>query len=401
MRECQEKFEDADFIKRLNTDPYTMGFANGVLELQHWDSDDRSGRPRVHFRPGRPEDYISFHMGDDDGERGAINYEPYNPAAPEQKAIAEFFAKIYPDPVLREYMLTLLSSCLEGANREQRFYVMQGPGGNGKSMIEKLMEYTFGDYGTSLSTTVFTRKRPESGAANPDIITVMNRRYIHTGEPDDNENINTSIMKAWSGGDLVCARGLFADQEKFPIRGKIFMSCNYLPPVSKMDNGTWRRLRVIPHVSLFKDPGDPVIDPSKNIYEKDHHLEGKLKHWRTAFLSLLVHYYDTHYLAHGLKEPDCVTTASNKYKEENDVFNTFFSENFVKDPSAGPLLAKEVRGIFRDWKKSLGRACDLKENTVLDRMKEVCGCGSSDKEFWGVRQADESTDMSGNVLRTA
>jgi len=401
MRECQEKFEDADFIKRLNTDPYTIGLANGVLELQHWDSDDRSGRPRVHFRPGRPEDYISFHMGDDDGERGAINYEPYNPAAPEQKVIAEFFAKIYPDPVLREYMLTLLSSCLEGANREQRFYVMQGPGGNGKSMIEKLMEYTFGDYGTSLSTTVFTRKRPESGAANPDIITVMNRRYIHTGEPDDNENINTSIMKAWSGGDLVCARGLFADQEKFPIRGKIFMSCNYLPPVSKMDNGTWRRLRVIPHVSLFKDPGDPVIDPSKNIYEKDHHLEGKLKHWRTAFFSLLVHYYDTHYLAHGLKEPDCVMAASNKYKEENDVFNTFFSENFVKDPSAGPLLAKEVRGIFRDWKKSLGRACDLKENTVLDRMKEVCGCGSSDKEFWGVRQADESTDMSGNILRRA
>ena len=81
------------------------------------------------------------------------------------------------------------------------------------------------------------------------------------------------------------------------------------------------------------------------------------------------------------------------------MFNTFFSENFVKDLSAGPLLAKEVRGIFRDWKRSLGRACDLKENTIFDRMKEVCGCGSTDKEFWGVRTADEASDLSGNLIR--
>jgi P4 family phage/plasmid primase-like protien len=397
MRECQEKFEDPTFLKKLNADPYLVGVSNGVLELQHYENEARTGRPHVYFRDGRPDDFVSFQMGGEDDD--ALTYEPYNAADPTQTALSEFFSKIYPDAVLREYVLTLLSACLEGANKEQKFYVMQGVGSNGKSMIELLMELTFGDYGTSIGTQVFTRKRPDSGAANPDIITVQKRRYIHMGEPDDDEKINTSIMKQWSGGDRIAARGLFADQEKFSIMAKILMSCNDLPPVSKMDNGTWRRMRVVPHLSIFKDPGDPAIDHSKHIYEKDLHLESKIPHWRKAFLSLLVHYYETHYLEHGLKEPSCVMLASNKYKEENDVFNKFFEENFVRDSAAVPILAKEVKNIWRDWKRSMGRAIDLREGAVLDRMKEVCGAGSSDKEFFGIRVLDDGPDLSGALLR--
>ncbi len=397
LRECQEKFYDEEFLQKLNANGYILGVANGVLELRHYDNDSMSGKPRVSFRDGLPDDNISFQMGRSDPDMDAIPYILYDPDMPEQRDLMAFFQRIYPDPVLREYVLTLLSSCLEGANKEQRFYVMQGVGSNGKSMIEMLMELTFGDYGTSMSTTVMTRKRPDSGAANPDIITVKCKRYIHMGEPDDNEKINTSIMKQYTGGDRVAARGLFSDQEKILIAGKIFMSCNDLPPVSKMDNGTWRRLRVIPHLSVFKDPGDAAIDPSKHIYEKDLDLENKLRHWRTAFLSLLVHYYDTRYLAHGLKEPDCVTAASNKYKEENDLFMSFFTECFVKEVGAGPINAKEVRNIFNDWKKTMGKACDLKLHQVYERMKTACGSGSTEKEFWGIRVAEEA-DLSGNLL---
>jgi len=398
MRECQEKFEDPTFLKKLNSDPYLVGVSNGVLELRHFENEAQTGRPHVYFRDGRPDDFVSFQMGGEDDD--AISYTPYNASAPEQLALREFFAKIYPDPVLREYVLTLLSACLEGANKEQKFYVMQGVGSNGKSMIELLMELTFGDYGTSIGTQVFTRKRPDSGAANPDIITVQKRRYIHMGEPDDDEKINTSIMKQWSGGDRIAARGLFSDQEKFSIMAKILMSCNDLPPVSKMDNGTWRRMRVVPHISVFKDPGDAMIDPSKNIYEKDLYLESKIPHWRAAFLSLLVHYYEVHYLEHGLKEPACVMAASNRYKEENDVFNKFFEENFARDPAAAPILAREVKNIWRDWKRTMGRAIDLRESAVLDRMKDMCGAGSTDKEFFGIRvQDNEGPDLSGALLR--
>jgi phage/plasmid-associated DNA primase len=236
---------------------------------------------------------------------------------------------------------------------------------------------------------VLTRKRPDGGAANPDIITTKAKRYIYMGEPDEGEKLNTSIMKQISGEDRIQARGLFSDQEKFTMMGKIFMSCNDLPPVSSMDNGTWRRIRVIPHMSVFKDPGDPAIDPSKNVYEKDFHLKSKLRHWRVAFLSLLVHYYETRYLEHGLREPDMVLAASNKYKEQNDLFTQFYDENFVREDGAGPVKSTEVRSIFREWKKMLGRACELKEHQIMERMKHICGNGSTEKEFWGIRISDE------------
>ena len=398
MKECTEKFYDAEFMTRLNANGFLLGVANGVLDLRHFDNEEMVGRPHVIFRPGLADDGISFQMGRSTPDYDPIHYVPYVPDTPEQILLAEFFERIYPDPVLRHYVLVLLSSCLEGFNREQKFYVMSGIGGNGKSMIEKLMEYTFGDYGAVLSTTVFTRKKPDSGNANPDIMTAKNRRYIHMGEPDDDEKINTAIMKLYSGGDQITARAMYEGQDKFAIKGKIFMSCNDLPPVNKMDGGTWRRIRVIPHVSVFKDPGDPAIDPAKNIYPKDLNLENKLIHWRTPFLSLLVHYYETYYIPDGLKEPDCVSVASSKYKEQNDQFMTFFGDCYVKEAGAGPITARAVRERFNEWKKTAGR-CDLKITVVYERMKEVCGSGSTEKEFWGVREAEEA-DLSGNLLRT-
>jgi len=396
LRECQEKFYDDEFLAKLNANPYLLGVANGVLDLRHY---DEQGKPCVLFRDGVPEDNISFQMGRNDPDMEAIPYEVYVPSnpTPTQKLILEFFDRIYPDPVLREYVMTLLSSCLEGTNKEQRFYVMQGKGSNGKSMIEMLMELTFGDYGTAISTTVFTRKKPDSGAANPDIITIKCRRYIHTGEPDDNEKINTAIMKQYTGGDRVAARGLYGDQDKFSITGKIFMSCNDLPPVSKTDNGTWRRIRVIPHISTFKDPGDPTINPAQNIYEKDLDLENKLRHWRTAFLGILVWYYQEHYLTHGLREPASVTAASDKYKQESDMFMQFIGETFVVEPDAGPVSMKEFRTLFTAWKKAQGKACEMKVEHAVERMRELCKKNSNANEFWGVRVGQDGEDISGSV----
>jgi P4 family phage/plasmid primase-like protien len=399
LKECAEKFYDEDFLPKLNCDPYIVGVANGVLELQHFSSPD-ADRPHVLFRPGRPEDNVSFLMGRSEPDLDAISYIPYDPNSQEQKDIAVFFEKIYPDTQLREYVLTLLSSCLEGQNREQRFYVNQGAGSNGKSMTQTLMRYTFGDYQTSLQTTALTRKRPESGAANPDMIVTKCKRYIYMGEPDQNEKLNTSRMKQLSGEDIVEARGLFSEQEKFKMMGKIFLACNDLPPVSSMDDGTWRRLRVIPHISTFVDPNKPA-DPTANIYHKDLHLEHKLRKWRTSFLSLLVHYYETRYLAGGMQEPACVLAASAEYKEQNDTFHSFVQENFVLEPGAGPVRITEVMECYRDWKATQYGRGELKRTEITDRLRKICDRKSTQKEFWGIRRMEADEESVDSLLSAA
>ncbi len=393
LKECAEKFYDEEFVSILNCNAYLVGLSNGVLELQSEDTGHKDGRPHVLFRPGRPEDNISFQMGRSEPDMEAIPYIPYDPSSQDQKDLMEFFKKIYPEDHVRKYVLTLLSSCLEGQNREQRFYVNQGRGSNGKSMVQTLMRYTFGDYQTSLQTTALTRKRPESSQANPDMIVTKCKRFIYMGEPDQNEKLNTARMKQLSGEDIVEARGLFADQEKFKMMGKIFLSCNDLPPVSSMDNGTWRRIRVIPHIATFKDPGLPC-DPSLYEYPKDLHLDNKLKKWRVAFLSLLVHYYETEYLAHGLFEPECVLAASNKYKEENDVFFAFVSENYVKEPGAGPVRIGDVMDCYKEWKKTQYGKGEIKKTEMVTRLRDMCDRRSTEREFWGIRALEQDEDVS-------
>ena len=398
MKESAEKFYDEEFLQHMNQDPTLVGFSNGVLELRHTGAD---GEPHILFRPGRPDDNVSFQMGRGMVGLDAIPYIVYDPAspAPEHTEINDFFRKIYPDPILREYALTLFASCLEGANREQKFYIMTGVGSNGKSKIVELMSKTFGEYQETLGTTAITRKRPESGAANPDLVVLKCKRFVSMSEPDEGEKINTASMKQLSGEDTVKARALFQDQDQFVIMAKIFMLCNDLPPVSSTDGGTWRRLRVIPHVAKFVD-ADKAIDPTNHIHYKDLTLDSKIARWRPYFASLLVWYYENKYLRGGLKEPVQVTAASNKYKEENDAFASFCQDCIVKEVGA-EVRANDVLIRYKEWNRFNPGKKVMQKPAVLLKMGELYGQPidvSGAKVFAGVRLAEEGEDISGNVI---
>ena len=397
MKEVTDKFYDEEFLKHMNQDPTLVGFENGILELR---SPGEDGRPHVKFRPGRPDDCVSFQMGRGMVGLDAIPYIAYDPTHPtsEHLEVLDFFEKIYPDSVLREYALTLYSACLEGANHEQKFYIMSGSGGNGKSKIIDLMGKTFGEYQDSLSATALTRKRADAGNANPEFIDLKAKRFVSMVEPEEGEKINTSLMKQLSGQDMLKVRGLYRGQEGFIFTARIFMSCNELPAVSSMDNGTWRRLRVIPHVATFVEEGKPT-NPAANIHPRDPMLDVKIARWRPYFASILVWYYENRYLRSGLKEPEQVTAASNKYKEENDAFASFCQECLVREVG-GEVRAMEVLTRYKDWAKySTGKKL-LQKKDLLQRMSDTYGVpvDSAGKVYSGVRIAEEGEDISGNVV---
>jgi phage/plasmid-associated DNA primase len=386
MKMAELQFYEEDFHNRLNINPNLFACANGMLELRVPGED---GRDRVVFRQGRPEDYMSFLAGQNLPEMTAINYVKYDPNLPVQAEIAEFFAKLFPSPEVRRYTLRLLASCLEGANREQCFYVATGVGGNGKSKLVELMRMTFGDYQTSLQSTVLTRKRPEAGAANPEIMAAKCRRFIYLQEPDDKEPINTSRMKQFSGEDMVEARALYGDQEKFVIMGKLFMMCNKLPPVTTMDRGTWRRIRVLPFISKFVLPDHPeYLAGRANVFLMDSNMDKKLRQWREPFLSLLVHIYETEYIPYGLNPvPAEVMAASDKYKGDFDVFARFRSER-IRQPVTmeekmearnEPITTNKIKTIIIAWRKEA--RVDLNTQEAINRLTEEFGEPVNGKEW--------------------
>ena len=391
MKEAAELFSEEDFTQRLNLNQFLVPCQNGVIDLRNEvEEADGSVSNKIVFRPGKPDDFMSFMMGRNVGDMGnnrSIYYTPYDPEDPMQIELLDFLRKIFTKEDILWFVIRLMASCLEGANREQCYYTFIGVGGNGKSKLVDLMRFTFGDFSSSLQATALTRKRPDSGAANPDIVAIKNKRFIYLQEPDDKEPLNTSRMKQFSGEDVVEARGLFEDQQRFRITGKLFMMCNRYPPINSMDKGTWRRIRVITFGSEFVEDTDPRLKKeTPNIFARDKDLDRKLMRWREAWLSLLVHVYETQYLVRGLAPiPQSVLDHSNKYKESFDMYGKFKAERMIdfRDPRQKltefgdeEATIKDVSRAYTKWKKAnegILSGTNLSKQELQNRLDEDFG----------------------------
>jgi P4 family phage/plasmid primase-like protien len=384
MKEAVQLFYDQEFYKKINQNPYLIGCANGILNLRD-PVFDHAGQP-IRYKPtisnGTASDYVTLKIGVTPDGKDAIEYKPYDPNDPIQQDIMNFFMKLFPDPELREYVLTLMAGCLEGSNKEQCFYIMTGSGGNGKSKFVELMTSVLGQYAGSLSATALTRKRPDSQSANPDIMSIKSCRFIEMKEPDEGEPLNTARMKQFSGEDFVEARGLFKDQERFKITGKIFLACNRMPPIHSMDGGTWRRIRVIPFDSRFVPAADPMVNPDRHIYPRDDMLDERIKSWRVPFFSLLVHYYETKYCPNGIKNvPAVVMQASENYKGSYDTFGKFIMARVRRKIGCdSPPTFKTIWNAYKLWHQDQSGKI-LKENEFKIRLNEMFQAPADGKTY--------------------
>jgi P4 family phage/plasmid primase-like protien len=368
----------------MDCDPYKIGCANGILHLRTivYDKTGNEVGYRAELRPRTPEDHVSFQAGVSNRAFEPIEYEPYDPIHPDAAELIRFFEMIFPNRELRECVLTLAAGCLEGNNIEQLFYIMTGSGSNGKSKFINLMEYTLGDYTSSLSPTILTRKRPieNEQAVLTHLKNTINRRFISISEPDQGEQLNTAIIKQLSGGDNVMVRGLYKEQEQIKVSGKMFLATNRMPHIESMEGGTWRRIKVIPFLSKFLDPGHPSIDPANNCYEKDPDLDHKLIKWRKAFFSLLVYYYETKYCVnHGIRKfPSMVDEYMNEYIRNNDTFEKFMQERIrmvtSRDTRASGSHAtlKDIFAVFNAWAEAIPTK-KISERELKERLCELLG----------------------------
>lgn len=334
---------EPNFVSKLDSNPYLIGFKNGIYDLEN-----------MEFRQGEQRDYLTLTTGYD--------FIDYDPDCQEVQDIYDFLRKIIPNQKVFEYLLKVLGRSLLGIN-DEHFYIFTGlSGANGKSTLINFLEYTLGDYMTSADVSLLTNNRAMSSSASPDIIRLKGRRFVSFAEPEYGDTLKTGIIKAFSGGDTIIARELYKAPISFKLQASMFMCCNDLPNVNSIDGGTFRRLRVIEFKSRFCD--NPI---KPNEFKIDPTIKDKIKKWRPYFMSILIHYFELYQeevkINGKIEEPEEVKIATSKYKADNDRFNEYITE-CLTEVSDGFENIKSIYNNFMKWwaeNYSNTRTPDIKE----------------------------------------
>ena len=329
MTEARELFYDGNFLKKLDTNPYLLCFANGVIDFKE-----------KRFRNGYPEDNLSKCTN--------IDYIPLNSAihGKQMADIKEFMKKLFPVAELNQYMWDHLASTMTGLTTNQTFNMYIGVGSNGKSVLVNLMEKILGDYKGDVPLSLITQPRTKIGSASPEIAALRGVRFAVMQEPSKGDKIIEGQLKALTGGDPLTGRALYMDNVTFIPQFKLVVCTNEFMDVKSNDHGTWRRICVVEYMSLFTET--PVSDdPDKPYqYKLDKYINEKFEEWAPIFAAMLVdRVYET---GGNVNIPDMVRSASNAYREQQDYIAEFVNDRVIK--SATDCIQKTVlANVFKEW----------------------------------------------------
>ena len=349
MNECRKMFYIEKFEEKLDSKCHLIGFENGVYDLE-----------LKEFRDGRPEDYISFTTG--------CNYVEYDADNVYARQMSLFLSQVLTKEHIREYVLLLLSSFLNGNIREERFHIWTGSGSNGKSKIIDLFEQSFGDYCCKFPVTLLTQKRAASNSATSELARAKGKRFAVLQEPSEDEKLNVGLMKELSGGDKIQARALFKDPIEFKPQFKMVLTCNHLPNVPSDDGGTWRRIRLVEFQSKFVADPDPS---NENEFPIDTDLSTKFVDWREHFMSLLIEYFKK-YCISGIKEPEEVLQCTKEYQKNNDFYLDFIERELEKY-EMGFLSVNDAFSVFKYWQKDEVPGLKIKKKDFMTALDKTLG----------------------------
>jgi len=167
------------------------------------------------------------------------------------------------DQLQIDYLQRLCGYMMSGNRNEQIIIYLQGDGANGKSVFIDVLSHVFGDYAGSISARALIDRA--NGAIPSDIAAIAGKRLVTMSEFPERTYINTTTVKAITGGDKVTARHLYKDWFEFKPQFQLLCAMNELPKVFENDEAYLRRVRIIPFRRVFDGP------------EKDRNLSGKLK----------------------------------------------------------------------------------------------------------------------------
>jgi putative DNA primase/helicase len=291
---------------QFDTHPFLLNVSNGTLDL-------RTGE----LKPHDPNDFITRLI--------PVEYQP-GAASPIWDTFLDQITN--GDTALRQYLQRAIGYTLTGSTREETFFILYGPGRNGKSRFLAAISSIMGDYLQHLPSNAFTRTSPLTTLAS-----LTSIRFVTMTETafDQTLDLNT-IKRITSGEPLVTStvKGALPLQPQF----KLWLATNNRPTIPEPSIAIWQRIKLIPFSASFVGCED------KELSEKLDTVLPAILAWAVQGCLL--------WRQSGWQEPACVKQAIAAYRSEQDELVDFFIECCVVGPDRR-VKARELYTIYEVW----------------------------------------------------
>lgn len=287
-----------------------IAFDDGVLDM----SDFRGG-----VRDGKPSDFVTTSIG----------YKvQFNSLVSMEDELNRLLISLFPDDDLRDYFLLHMSSCLDSGNLDKLFVIWYGIGNNGKSVLESLVEHTFGSYCYKAPTSLFSSRRTGSSSATPETANFNKTLISFIQESDSRENMNIGVLKELTGNDTIYTRNLYESPKTIEVRCKFILVTNKIYNLSQADEATWARIRVIPFLSKFTN-NDEEVNEELGVFRMNPQYVRRVRKLAPYFMRLLMSTYPR-YKANGLPNCRLVQEHTSSLKRLNSPVALFVEDDLIQ-----------------------------------------------------------------------
>ena len=226
------------------------------------------------------------------------------------------------DTELINYFQEILGLILIGEVKVESLIICQGDGSNGKTTLWNVISRVLGDYCGTISADTLTANCKRN--IKPELAELQGKRLVVAPKLEEGVRLSTSTLKQICSRDKITAEKKFKDPFAFKPSHQIVLYTNPLPNVGSIDEGTWRRIILIPFNARFS--GDNEI---KNYEEYlFNNAGGAILKWMVEGSKKCI---DNDFKLHS---PAAVTNAINNYRYETDWLAQFIEDCCDVDTNA-------------------------------------------------------------------
>jgi putative DNA primase/helicase len=306
--------------RELDSDPYLLGVANGLVDL-------RDGQFLINKPSLKITRYCNARFNVDASCARWICF------------LDEIFAQ---DAATIACVQRLLGCTLLGLSSEEKLIICYGFGSNGKSVFSNIIHRIMGGYSTTAPPSMLTTRRQGDAAPRNDLAALSGARYVSINELQAGDRLDEQVVKMLAGREPISARYLHKEFFEFTPKFTPWLRTNHKPIIYGVEEGIWRRIVLLKFgVHISEDKKDSMLE-DKLFAERDGILM-----WMIEGARLF------------LKDGICMSPSMRNdllaYRCESDLLGEFLSETtWASNTETDRIEQKLFYTSYRMWSAANG-----------------------------------------------